>query len=132
MSEDFVDVSWRGLELVANARLRSLGPTTAYVEHGSPMPTGTVLSVRTVDGLELSASVARVYEQIGGRTDPPGMELTITAIGAAAAWWGARVVAVATVPTESRTKTLDPSTVAAARPAWRPRSRRSLMWRRAT
>lgn len=95
MSEDFVDVTWRGLEVVRKARLRSTGARTAYVEHGTPMPTGSQLAIRTADGHELHAIVARVQEQIGGRTEPPGMEVRIEATGAAATWWLARAEAAA-------------------------------------
>jgi len=95
MSEDFVDVTWRGLEVVRKARLRASGAHRAYVEYASPMPTGSQLTIRTSDGHELAAVVARVQEQIGGRTDVPGMEVTIAASGAAATWWLARAEAVA-------------------------------------
>lgn len=91
MSEDFVDVTWRGLEVVKKAKLRGKDARSAYLEHGTPMPTGSQLVIRTADGHELAAVVARVQEQIGGRTEPPGMELAIEAQGAAATWWLSRV-----------------------------------------
>ena len=54
MSEDFVDVHWRGLEVARKARLKPDGRGVGQLEHGTPMPIGTALTVRTADGLELT------------------------------------------------------------------------------
>ena len=117
MTEDFVDVTWRGLEVVKQARLRGTGARSAYLEHATPMPTGSQLTLRTADGPELAAVVARVQEQIGGRTEPPGMELTIEASGAAASWWLVRV--------EAHAASLDEAAVAQATAAQSARIRAS-------
>ena len=82
MSEDFVDVHWRGLEVARKARLKPDGTGVGHLEHGTPMPIGTALTLRTADGVELAAVVAGVREQIGGRSEPPGMDLALTATGA--------------------------------------------------
>jgi hypothetical protein len=129
MSEDFVDVRWRGLEVARKVRLRATG-SRGYVEHGTPMPTGTALTVHTADGHTLTAVVAAVHEQVGGRTEPPGMELEVCAEGEAAAWWHARrevaAAAAATVgataparadapvASEARTRTIPPAELAQA------------------
>ena len=47
MSEDFVDVHWRGLEVARKARLKPDGRGVGQLEHGTPMPIGTALTVRT-------------------------------------------------------------------------------------
>jgi len=124
MSEDFVDVHWRGLEVARKARLKPDGRGVGQLEHGTPMPIGTALTVRTADGLELAAVVAGVREQIGGRSEPPGMDLALTASGDAAAWWQGRVEAAAraaaeapVAPARTRTGTAPPAPVVAATPA---------------
>ena len=131
MSEDFVDVTWRGLEVARKARLRAIAPGgrpsgTGHLEHGTPMPIGTALVVTTAAGQTLGATVTAVREQIGGRTEPPGMDVAIVASGEAAAWWQTRVeaaVAAAAAAAEaatvepaprSRTRTAPPAEVAAA------------------
>lgn len=124
MSEDFVDVRWRGLEVAPKARLRAIAGGRGYVEHGAPMPTGTALTLHTADGHVLAATVAAVCEQIGGRTEPPGMELVVAADGDAAAWWRSRADGAGAVDApapvdraiaaEARTRTIPPAELAAA------------------
>ena len=130
MSEDFVDVTWRGLEVARKARLRGHPGGGGHLEHGTPMPIGTALVVTTAAGQTLGATVTSVREQIGGRTEPPGMDLAITASGEAAAWWKAKVeeaVAAAAAAAEedatvveqvprSRTRTAPPAVEVAPTP----------------
>ncbi|MEZ4399631.1 MAG: hypothetical protein R3B06_06415 [Kofleriaceae bacterium] len=124
MSEDTVDVTWRGQAVVRQARLL-LNPTgTGFVEHAAPMPTGTAVTLRTADGHELAAVVATVREQISGRSEPPGMEVAVAAAGEASAWWQARVAtsraAAVAAPSEParppRSRTTPPAQPAPAAP----------------
>lgn len=99
MSEAFVDVSWRGLEVGKRVKLHAVHAADAYLDHGTPMPVGTVLSIRTDEGLEIAATVVRVHEQVGGSTEVPGMQVVPRELaGEAQAWWAARVEASAAPP----------------------------------
>ncbi len=89
-SETFVDVTWRGLEVGRRVKLRAIRPATAQLDHGTPMPVGTVLAIKTDEGIELTATVTRVHEQVGGSTEVPGMQVVPALEGAAQAWWQAR------------------------------------------
>jgi hypothetical protein len=86
--EAFVDVAYRGLEVGRRLRLREIGPRTAYVDVGTPMPVGAGLVIRTDDGLSIPAVVIRVHEQVAGNDMPPGMRIRTEELeGAAAGWW---------------------------------------------
>lgn len=87
-SEVFVDVTYRGLELGRRLKLREVGPSTAYLEHGTPMPVGSQVVLATDEGLAIPVTVVRVHEQVAGAEMPPGMRVQATALdGAAAGWW---------------------------------------------
>jgi hypothetical protein len=93
MSEAFVDVMWRGLEVGKRVKLHAIHPADAYIDHATPMPVGTVLSLKTDEGLEIPVTVLRVHEQVGGSTETPGMSVKplLADVGAAAAtWWDQR------------------------------------------
>lgn len=99
MSEAFVDVSWRGLEVGKRVKLHAVRADNAYVDHAAPMPVGTMLAIRTDEGYEITASVVRVHEQVGGSTEVPGMQIVPLNLSAEAqAWWSARVEVVAAPP----------------------------------
>ena len=91
--ECFVDVTYRGLELGRRLKVCELGPTTAYLEHATPMPVGAPLEIVTDEGLRLPVRVLRVHEQVGGAERAPGMRIVPLALDdAARAWWDAHVV----------------------------------------
>jgi hypothetical protein len=86
--EVFVDVTYRGLELGRRLKLREVGPSTAYLEHGTPMPVGAQVLLSTDDGLSIPVTVVRVHEQVAGAEMPPGMRVQAGGLeGAAASWW---------------------------------------------
>jgi hypothetical protein len=87
-SEVFVDVTYRGLELGRRLKLREVGPSTAYLEHGTPMPVGSQVVLATDEGLSIPVTVVRVHEQVAGAEMPPGMRVQASGLeGAAAGWW---------------------------------------------
>jgi hypothetical protein len=87
-SEVFVDVTYRGLELGRRLKLREVGPSTAYLEHGTPMPVGSLVVLATDEGLSIPVQVVRVHEQVAGADMPPGMRVQATGLeGSAASWW---------------------------------------------
>jgi hypothetical protein len=98
MSEAFVDVMWRGLEVGKRVKLHAIHAADAYIDHSTPMPVGTVLSLKTDDGLEIAATVTRVHEQVGGSNEVPGMQVKPDLAGAAATWWKARAEAAPPAP----------------------------------
>ena len=86
--EVFVDVTYRGLELGRRLKLREVGPSTAYLEHGTPMPVGAEVVLATDEGLSIPVTVVRVHEQVAGAEMPPGMRVQASGLdGAAAGWW---------------------------------------------
>jgi hypothetical protein len=86
--EVFVDVTYHGLELGRRLKLREVGPSTAYLEHGTPMPVGAQVLLSTDDGLSIPVTVVRVHEQVAGAEMPPGMRVQASGLeGAAASWW---------------------------------------------
>ncbi|HEU5060077.1 MAG TPA: hypothetical protein VFU21_26275 [Kofleriaceae bacterium] len=86
--EVFVDVTYRGLELGRRLKLREVGPSTAYLEHGTPMPVGSQVVLATDEGLAIPVVVVRVHEQVAGAEMPPGMRVQASGLeGAAAGWW---------------------------------------------
>jgi hypothetical protein len=91
--ERFVDVMYRGLELGRRLKVSEFGPTTAYLEHGTPMPVGAPLEIVTDEGVRFSARVVRIHEQVGGAEHAPGMRIAPQGLDAAASeWWKARIV----------------------------------------
>ena len=90
--ESFVDLTYRGLSLGRRIKLTQVRPTTGYLEHPTPMPVGTAVSIKTDDGIVFDAVVVYVYEQIGGSERAPGMTVK-PALGeaASASWWSQRV-----------------------------------------
>jgi hypothetical protein len=92
MVEAFVDVTYRGLEVGRRLKLTQVGPSTAYLEHGTPMPVGAQVELAVADGVTIPAVVLRVHEQVAGADQPPGMRLRAAGLdGAAAGWWQERV-----------------------------------------
>ena len=93
MGQDvFVDVAYSGLEVGRRLKLREVGPRTAYLEHGTPMPVGSGLLLRNDSGLAIPVVVIRVHEQVAGAEMPPGMRIKAEELaGAAAEWWGGLV-----------------------------------------
>lgn len=97
MSDAFVDVSWRGLEVGRRIKLRAVHADNAFLDHTTPMPVGTVLSIRTDEGHEIPATVVRVHEQVGGSNEIPGMQIVPKGLaGAAKEWWTTRAEATVT------------------------------------
>jgi hypothetical protein len=82
--EIFVDLSYRGLEIGRRHKMCEVGPTTAYVEHPTPMPVGSRLAI-VADGVELEVEVVRVHEQVAGAERSPGMRVKAPSLSAAAA-----------------------------------------------
>lgn len=107
MSEAFVDVTYRGLEVGRRLKLTQVGPSTAYLEHGTPMPVGAQVELAVGDGLTIPAVVLRVHEQVAGADQAPGMRVRAAGLdGAAAGWWQERVsCADPVIPEEQATPT---------------------------
>ncbi|HUS64823.1 MAG TPA: hypothetical protein VMZ28_09795 [Kofleriaceae bacterium] len=105
MSEAFVDVTYRGLEVGRRLKLTQVGPSTAYLEHGTPMPVGAQVELAVAEGLVIPAVVLRVHEQVAGAEQAPGMRVRAAGLeGAAAGWWQERVsCADPTIPEEQAT-----------------------------
>lgn len=125
MSEAFVDVTWRGLEVGKRVKLHAVHASDAYLDHSSPMPVGSTLVIKTDEGLEIGVQVRRVHEQVGGSTEVPGMLVVPGAMaGEAAAWWGKRVEATddaaAVSPSPSTVSVTVPGTVTTAEPVAPP------------
>ncbi len=95
MSDNFVDVSYRGLEVGRQLKLCALGPTTGYIEHATPLPVGTVLTIATNEGPRIIATVTHVQERVAG-VDEPGMRVRRLdeSTDAGSSWWGDRVTEV--------------------------------------
>ena len=90
MGDRFVDVSYRGLEIGRQLKLRDVTTEGAYLESTTPMPVGSPIEVIIDDGTRLAAMVASVHEQVAGGTgsDSPGMRIRPVASGVAARrWW---------------------------------------------
>jgi hypothetical protein len=91
-AEQFVNVTYRGLELGRRLRVSQFGPMTAYLEHSTPMPVGTELAMHTDEGLQVAVRVLRVQEQVAGAQNPPGMRVAAAALDdQARAWWSGLV-----------------------------------------
>lgn len=94
MTDSFVDVTYRGLEVGRRLRIRDFTGDGAYVEVPAPMPVGTSIELAIDAGVTITAIVARVHEQVGGSDRAPGM--SVRAMRAmnderARAWWDARL-----------------------------------------
>lgn len=90
--ERFVDVNYRGLELGRRLKVSEFGPTTAYLEHATPMPVGAPLEIVTDEGVRFAAQVVRIHEQVGGAERHPGMRIEVRELEAAAReWWSTKV-----------------------------------------
>lgn len=87
----FVDVAYHGFEIGTRLKLCEFGPTTAYLEHSTPLPVGTDVKLTTDDGLAITAKVMRVQEQVSGADHSPGMRLQAELSGDAQSWWSQRV-----------------------------------------
>lgn len=99
MTETFVDLAYRGLPLGRRVKLTQVRDTTGYLEHPTPMPVGSAVSIVTDDGLTIEAVVDAIHEQVGGSDKPPGMRVTPAfATEQLSAWWRARVQADPTAP----------------------------------
>lgn len=119
-SEQFVNVSYRGIDVGAALKMIEFGPTTAYLELTTPMPVGTTLDVETDGGLTLRATVLRIQEQVAGAEMPPGMRVRATELGAeASAWWKSAVTGTDPVIPEPRLQ-LAPTSAPAADPEPEP------------
>jgi hypothetical protein len=94
MTETFVDLTYRGLSLGRRIKLSQIRPTTGYLEHPTPMPVGTMVSVATDDAVVLDAIVTKVHEQVAGSDTAPGMLIRPTfANDQIEAWWKSRATA---------------------------------------
>lgn len=122
---EFVNVSYHGLEIGNRLELSEFGPTTAYLEHPSPLPVGTSVQLETDDGHSISATVLRVQEQVSGSDHRPGMRLRAELAGDVQSWWTERVtcqdpvipeihVSPTPVPADSDEHDLHPDTEVAA------------------
>ena len=99
MSETFVDVTYRGLEVGRRLRIRDFTADGAYVEAPMPMPVGSSIEIAIEGGATIKAIVARVHEQVGGSDRPPGMGVRATIDQAARAWWE-KMIAASPAPPE--------------------------------
>jgi len=87
-SEQFVNVSYRGIDVGQSLRLAEFGPSTAYLQVTTPMPVGTQLDLETDGGLSIAARVLRVQEQVAGAEHSPGMRIVVSDLsGEAKTWW---------------------------------------------
>lgn len=108
-AETFVDLIYRGLSLGRRIKLTQVRLQNGYLEHPTPMPVGTALTISTDDGLVLDAVVTSVHEQVGGSEVAPGMRFKpALATDQISTWWKARVTDA------------DPVSNAAAKPASPP------------
>jgi len=89
-SETFVDVTWRGIDVGRRVRLRAVTARAGRLDHGTPMPVGTPLTLITDEGIDIRATVLRVHEQVGGATEAAGMWIAPVGAGDEVAWWHAR------------------------------------------
>ncbi len=89
-AEEFVDVSYRGIEVGKQLKLIEFGPTTAYLEHPKPLPVGTQVEL-VAGGVQFSARVLRVNEQVAGAEIEAGMRLGVALEGDAKGWWEQQV-----------------------------------------
>jgi len=113
MIESFVDLTYRGLSLGRRIKLTQIRPTTGYLEHPTPMPVGTPVSISADDGVVLDAVVMHVHEQVGGSDKAPGMTVKpALATDQLVTWWKTRV----TLPELDAPKRLERSKPVTVRP----------------
>lgn len=93
---DFVDVTYRGLEVVRKARFQPEADG-GFVELAAPLPVGATVTLLPETGEPRDARVVSVVEQEAGAKSPPGMRLRWRAEEAAPA---APAAADATASTE--------------------------------
>lgn len=93
MSDAFVDVMYRGLEVGRRLRIRDFTADGAYVEVPMPMPVGASIEIAIEGGQTIKAIVARVHEQIGGSDRAPGMGVRAIVDAASRAWWDRNLAA---------------------------------------
>ncbi len=93
MSDSFVDVTYRGLEVGRRLRIRDFTADGAYVEAPMPMPVGSSIEIAIEGGVTIKAIVARVHEQVGGSDRPPGMGVRAVIDQAPRAWWDRNLAA---------------------------------------
>jgi hypothetical protein len=87
-ADQFVNVTYRGLDIGKRLRISQFGPTSAYLEHSTPMPVGTELAIHTDEGVRVPVRVLRVQEQVAGAENPPGMRVAATRLDDhARSWW---------------------------------------------
>ena len=92
MSESFVDLTYRGLQLGRRIKLTQIRPSTGHLELPAPMPVGTAIAIATEEGVRIDAVVTQVYEQVGGAERTVGMTVApALADAAASTWWQARI-----------------------------------------
>jgi type IV secretory pathway VirB10-like protein len=91
MTESYVDLTYRGLQLARRVKLTSVRPREGYVEMPAPMPVGTEIQITTDDGVAIPARVTGVTEQTAGASGAPGMQISPVLEGANATWWAERV-----------------------------------------
>jgi hypothetical protein len=118
MTETFVDLTYRGLSLGRRVKLTQVHKTTGYLEHPTPMPVGTAVSIATDEGLTFDAVVDAIHEQVGGSDKAPGMRVKPTfASDQLTTWWNARVHSDAPVPAPTPEKvTVRPRTATVPEP----------------
>jgi hypothetical protein len=91
-ADQFVNVTYRGLDIGRRLRISQFGPMSAYLEHSTPMPVGTELAIHTDEEVRVPVRVLRVQEQVAGAEKPPGMRVAAARLDdAARAWWNALV-----------------------------------------
>ena len=88
-----VSVTYHGLEIGTRLKLSEFGPTTAYLEHPTPLPVGTTVEMATEEGMSIVATVLRVHEQVSGGVHNPGMHVRAELSGGMQSWWAERVTA---------------------------------------
>lgn len=115
MSDSFVDVTYRGLEVGKRLKLRDVRTELGYLEVPLPMPVGTKLMIDAGEGVVIEALVASVHEQVAGSDLVPGMRIRPTLSGKAKDWWQAHIDRVAEAA-EAAAAAAKPQAVPAAAP----------------
>src|SRR5262245_22052086 len=101
--ESFVDVTYHGIEVGRRVKLTEVAPDAGYLEVAAPMPVGTTVVLAIEGGIEITAVVRGVHEQVGGSDRPPGMRVKPTLTGELATrWWAERVTEIAMGAPKSR------------------------------
>ncbi len=99
MTETFVDLTYRGLALGRRIKLTHVRATHGYLEHPTPMPVGTAVSMATDEGLVFDAVVEAIHEQVGGSEQAPGMRIKpVFATDQLQSWWTSHLDPEAATP----------------------------------